>query len=109
MRFSATGMIHASRLSKQLTINFSSLHDFFEEVETGELPTYSFIEPSPIHAHNDYHPALNAVFPAISAGPPSSILGGEELLEPWLRTPAVGFRANLGTATLAAARRKNIT
>ena len=80
MRMSATGMIHASRLSRSFPTNFSALDDFFDDAERGALPTYSFIEPCLIHAHNDYHPAVNAVFPEVSADPPSSILGGEELL-----------------------------
>jgi phospholipase C len=78
MRFSATGMIHAS--NKYFATNFSSLDDFFDDAQRGTLPAYSFIEPRLIHAHNDYHPALNAAFPGVSADPPSSILGGEELL-----------------------------
>ena len=73
-------MIHASRLSRHFATNFSTLDDFFDDAERGRLPAYSFIEPSLIHAHNDYHPAMNAVFPGVSADPPSSILGGEDLL-----------------------------
>ena len=80
MPFSITGAIHASRLSRQFATHFSTLDDFFEHAEHGKLPTYSFIEPNMLHAHNDYHPAFNAVAPGLSADPPSSILGGEELL-----------------------------
>jgi phospholipase C len=80
MRTSITGMIHAPRLSRHFTTNFSTLADFFDDAERGRLPTYSFIEPGLIHAHNDYHPAINALFQGVSADPPSSILGGEELL-----------------------------
>ncbi len=80
MRMSITGMIHASRLSRYFATHFSTLDDFFGDAERGTLPAYSFIEPCLIHAHNDYHPAFNAVSPGISADPPSSILGGEDLL-----------------------------
>ena len=80
MRLSITGMIHGSRLSKHFATNFSTLDDFFDDAEHGTLPTYSFIEPSLVHAHNDYHPAVNAVFPGVSVDAPSSILGGEDLL-----------------------------
>jgi phospholipase C len=80
MRMSATGMIHASRLSRYFATNFSTLADFFDDAERGVLPAYSFIEPSLIHAHNDYHPAINAMFEGVSADSPSSVLGGEELL-----------------------------
>jgi phospholipase C len=61
MRMSATGMIHAPRLSRYFASNFSTLADFFEDAERGRLPAYSFIEPCLIHAHNDYHPAVNAL------------------------------------------------
>ena len=80
MSFSITGMIHTPRLSKQFATNFSTHDDFFADAEQGKLPAYSFIEPNMLHAHNDYHPALNAISPGLAADPPSSILGGEELL-----------------------------
>jgi phospholipase C len=75
-----TGAIHAPRLQRYFASNFSTLADFFDDAERGRLPAYSFIEPCLLHAHNDYHPAFNALFPGWSADPPSSILGGEELL-----------------------------
>ncbi len=80
MPFSITGLIHTSRLSEQFATRFSTLDGFFDDAERGKLPAYSFIEPNLLHAHNDYHPAYNAVAPGFSADPPSSILGGEELL-----------------------------
>ena len=73
-------MIHTPRLHKQFATHFSSHDDFFADAEQGRLPTYSFIEPNLLHAHNDYHPAYNAIVPGLAADPPSSILGGEELL-----------------------------
>ena len=80
MPMSITGMIHTPRLSKQFATNFSTHDDFFDDAEQGTLPAYSFLEPNLLHAHNDYHPAYNAIVPGLSADPPSSILGGEELL-----------------------------
>jgi phospholipase C len=80
MPFSITGMIHTSRLHERFATQFSTHDDFFDDAEQGRLPTYSFIEPNLLHAHNDYHPAYNALFPGLSADPPSSILGGEDLL-----------------------------
>jgi phospholipase C len=80
MRFSATGMIHAARLSRYFATHFSTLADFFEDAERGTLPAYSFIEPCLVHAHNDYHPAVDAVFAGVQVDPPSAILTGEELL-----------------------------
>ena len=75
MRLSVTAMLHASRLSKQFGSNFSMLDDFFEDAERGKLPTYSFVEPCLLHAHNDYHPTVVG-----SPSEPSSILGGEDFL-----------------------------
>ena len=80
MPFSLTGMIHTPRLAKQFATHFSTLDDFFADTDQGRLAAYSFIEPNLLHAHNDYHPAYNAIVPGLSADPPSSILGGEELL-----------------------------
>jgi phospholipase C len=80
MRISATGAIHAPRLSRYFATHFSTLDDFFDDAEHGRLPAYSFIEPCLIYAHNDYHPALNALLPGLSADSPSSVLGGEDLL-----------------------------
>ncbi len=73
-------MIHTPRLHERFANQFSTHDDFFDDVEHGNLPTYSFIEPNMLHAHNDYHPAENAVAPGAALDPPSSILGGEELL-----------------------------
>ena len=80
MPMSITGMIHTPRLHERFATQFSTHEDFFDDAEHGRLPTYSFIEPNLLHAHNDYHPAFNAIVPGLSADPPSSILGGEELL-----------------------------
>jgi phospholipase C len=76
MPFSLTGMIHTPRLAKQFATHFSTLDDFFADTDQGRLAAYSFIEPNLLHAHNDYHPAYNAIVPGLSADPPSSILGG---------------------------------
>jgi phospholipase C len=80
MAMSATGMIHASRLSNYFATHFSSIDDFFDDAARGALPAYSFIEPRLIHGHNDYHPAVAAVMPGLSIDAPSSVLGGEDLL-----------------------------
>jgi phospholipase C len=99
MRMSATGMIHAPRLSRYFASNFSTLADFFEDAERGRLPAYSFIEPCLIHAHNDYHPAVNALFRGVSVDPPSSILAGEDLLAriyTAVRASSAGGGSNFG-------------
>ena len=80
MCLSATGLIHAPRLRRYFATHFSSLADFFDDAEHGRLPAYSFIEPHLINAHNDYHPAFIMTFTGAAAHPPSSVLGGEDLL-----------------------------
>jgi phospholipase C len=80
MPFSVTGIIHRPRLRPFFASHFSRLEDFFDDAEHGTLPAYAFVEPNLLHSHNDYHPAYNALFQGLSADPPSSVLGGEELL-----------------------------
>ena len=58
---SFTGIIHASRLHKRFATNFLTVPDFLEDVRTGHLPTYSFIEPNVWYGHNDMHPPEAAV------------------------------------------------
>jgi phospholipase C len=73
--------------------NFFSTGQFFEDAETGRLPTYSFIEPQIIGwNHNDMHPPFGG--PLVAEGesigatdaagmhfdPPSSLIAGEDLL-----------------------------
>jgi phospholipase C len=87
MPFSITGMIHTPRLAKQFATHFSTLDDFFADTDQGRLAAYSFIEPNLLHAHNDYHPAYNAIVPGLSADPPSSILGGETARSHLFRHP----------------------
>ncbi len=106
MRMSVTGMIHACRLSRYFATNFSTLADFFDDADRGALPAYSFIEPCLIHAHNDYHPAVNAVFAGVSADPPSSVLGGEDLLAriyTAVRTSATAGGSNFANTLLLVA------
>jgi phospholipase C len=74
-----TGLIHAARLHNRFT-NFFSTNQFLEDAASGDLPTYSFIEPNLWQGHNDMHPAYNANYPGMSFDPPSSLLGGEAFL-----------------------------
>jgi phospholipase C len=81
MRLSITGLIHASQLWKHFATRFSGLDDFFDDAEHGRLPAYSFIEPSLIRDHNDYHPPVSSwLLDDDSPNPPSPILSGEDLL-----------------------------
>jgi len=79
--YSLTGLIHAPRLRRRFGTHFFSTGQFFEDAERGELPTYAFIEPQIIgHAHNDMHPAFSMLTPGLNWDPPSSLIGGEDLL-----------------------------
>jgi phosphoesterase family protein len=90
---SLTGIIHAARLRPKFATNIFSTAQFFEDAASGNLPTYSFIEPQVIgYAHNDMHPPFGYLFDTvgkargvtnpdeITADPPSSLIAGEELL-----------------------------
>ena len=79
--YSLTGLIHAPRLRGRFATHFFSTGRLFEDIERGELPTYVFVEPQIIgHAHNDMHPAFSMLTPGLSWDPPSSLIGGEDLL-----------------------------
>ena len=79
--YSLTGLIHAPRLRGRFATHFFSTGQLFEDAEQGELPTYAFIEPQIIgHAHNDMHPAYSMLTPGLNWDPPSSLIGGEDLL-----------------------------
>ncbi len=77
---SLTGIIHAPRLLERFATNFFTTDRFFADAASGELPTYSFIEPNMLYGHNDMHPAFGALFPGVPVDPPSSLIGGEALL-----------------------------
>ncbi len=91
--YSLTGLIHAPRLARRFATNFFSTRQFFADAEAGTLPTYSFIEPQIIGwNHNDMHPPFGGVLAALGQqlgaddamalhfDPPSSLIGGEDLL-----------------------------
>jgi phospholipase C len=77
---SFTGIIHAARLRGRFARNFRSVEEFVQDAADGSLPAYSFIEPNMLHGHSDMHPAVNALFSGLKPDPPSSLLGGEDLL-----------------------------
>jgi phospholipase C len=91
--YSLTGIIHAPRLADRFATNFLSTDQFLADADSGQLPTYSFIEPQIIGwNHNDMHPPFGGPLAALAAqkgvagaedlhfDPPSSLLGGEDLL-----------------------------
>jgi phospholipase C len=83
-RFSLTGLIHFPRLRDRFDTNFVPFSQFEADAANGELPDFSYIEPSLILGHADYHPAVSrvlghgVVLPDVD--PPSSILSGEAYL-----------------------------
>ncbi|WP_445270189.1 alkaline phosphatase family protein [Streptomyces sp. DSM 41634] len=83
-RFSITGLIHYPRLRDRFDTHFVPFSQFETDAGNGDLPDFSFIEPSLVLGHGDYHPAFSRVLghgiviPGVD--PPSSILGGEAFL-----------------------------
>jgi len=53
---SMTGVLHAPATEKYWKTNFRTLDQFYLDVESGNLPAYSFIEPRMVFNHNDMHP-----------------------------------------------------
>ncbi|WP_396655999.1 alkaline phosphatase family protein [Microbacterium sp.] len=58
---SLTGMVHAPVLHQYWKTNFRDMDQFHADVENGDLPAYSFIEPRMVINHNDMHPPFGAV------------------------------------------------
>jgi phospholipase C len=84
MQFSATAIIHYPRLKDRVATQVVPFSQFEKDAASGHLADFSFIEPSIIVGHADYHPAAGR---AVGHGlniegidPPSSILGGEAFL-----------------------------
>lgn len=56
---SFTGVIHAPVLEKYWkTDHFATMEQFEDDVASGSLPAYAFIEPRMIFNHNDFHPPV---------------------------------------------------
>ncbi|MFD4420199.1 alkaline phosphatase family protein [Agromyces sp. NPDC058484] len=54
---SFTGVLHAPVLQKYWrTERFATMQQFYDDVRTGNLPGYAFIEPRMTYNHNDFHP-----------------------------------------------------
>lgn len=79
---SATGLIHARRLARHFATHFFAHEDFYEDAAHGNLPVYSFLEPSMLPPHSDMHPPgagrLRRWLPFLPR--PAAIRGGEALL-----------------------------
>jgi phospholipase C len=85
MPLSVTGLIHFPRLQDRLATHFVPFGEFEKDAAAGTLPDFSLIEPDMASGHNDYHPAYGRSFIGsdmdIGFDPPSSMLGGEALLQ----------------------------
>lgn len=56
---SFTGVLHAPVLEPYWrTDHFATMDRFHDDVRTGKLPAYSFIEPRMTYNHNDFHPPV---------------------------------------------------
>jgi len=76
--FPLTALIHYSDLKSTLDQHFLGMDSFYQAVEEGSLPQYSFIEPRFFVEHNDEHPPILPA--AMIYGGPSSVLAGELLI-----------------------------
>jgi phospholipase C len=74
--FSLTGLIHYARLRDYFDTHFFPMEQFYEDVRTGDLPNYAFIEPRLFINHNDMHPPIRI----LGKTQPSSVLAGELLI-----------------------------
>jgi len=78
---SLTGLIHAPALRRYWKTNFATMDDFYDDVATGKLPAYAFIEPRMIIDHNDMHPPVASfVLDGHPIGATSDVRAGELLL-----------------------------
>jgi len=83
---SLTGILHAPSLEKYWKTNFRSMEQFYDDVSTGNLPDYAFVEPRMIFNHNDMHPPFGAFRESEFEGQPvydnavSDVRAGEALL-----------------------------
>ncbi|NQX13286.1 twin-arginine translocation signal domain-containing protein [Microbacteriaceae bacterium VKM Ac-2855] len=83
---SYTGMLHAPVLEPYWKTNFATMEQFYDDVRSGNLPEYSFIEPRLVYNHNDMHPPTGHVRESevegtlILDGAVSDVRAGELLL-----------------------------
>jgi phospholipase C len=83
---SMTGFIHAPSLEKYFGTNFRTMAQFHDDVASGNLPAYSFVEPRMIYDHNDMHPPVGVMTETdvdgtvIAGGAVSDVRAGEALL-----------------------------
>jgi phospholipase C len=76
---SLTGIVHFQQLLDYHLTNFKSFNHFLNDVQNGQLPAYSFVEPRFFTPHNDQHPSS---YDSFLYGPSTtgSVLLGEKLI-----------------------------
>jgi phospholipase C len=83
---SLTGFIHATVLEPYWKTNFRTMTQFYDDVASGNLPDYAFVEPRMVYDHNDMHPPVGPMTRAdvdgelIVGGAISDVRAGERLL-----------------------------
>lgn len=78
---SITGMINAQALKPyHKTSHFKSMDEFYEDVKSGNLPKYAFIEPRQVYWHNDMHPAIKFEYDGKKESAGYDMRAGEVLL-----------------------------
>ena len=115
MPASFVALIHWQRLRDRFETHFVPFAQFERDAAAGTLPDFSFIEPNFINGHADYHPAAGRSLVGhnfdIPIDSPSSILGGEALLERTITCPQEQYphptrplrRVNLASSSIEAA------
>ena len=71
-RFSATGLIHYPRLKDRFATHFVPFAQFEADAANGDLPDFSYIEPTLILGHGDYHPAVSRALVTAWCSPAST-------------------------------------
>ena len=51
-----TALLHGTRLVEYYDKNFYTMTEFYQDVASGSLPAYAFVEPRMLYNNNDYHP-----------------------------------------------------
>lgn len=84
---SLTGFLHAPVLEPFFrTDHFRTMSRFYDDVASGNLPVYAFIEPRLLYDHNDMHPPVGALTETdadgniITGSAISDVRAGEALL-----------------------------
>lgn len=81
-----TGFINAHSLERFWKTRFFGMERFYEDVRSGSLPAYAFVEPRLVYDHNDMHPPVASYVAHlphgkdVAIGAYNDIRAGEKLL-----------------------------